>query len=684
MQGGQSLYATGTAYEETFYGANFTIDVYDANGQLLTPNGWVNTVESEYDPAHFTSGPFTNQSPSAADFYVRVWSKNWPVELFVMTLSVDAPVVQTSETPLIFIPGIGGSRLRQVGGPELWPGLRLPGPDRTRLTLDPTQQQFNVVPTDVIRNAPVRIVGFQVTEEPVYGPLLNALTTRGGYREYQVFNDPARRTTTGCDLSQRWNDPTLFVFAYDWRRSSAENAAALKDYIGCVQSFHPGQRVDLLAHSMGGLVSRRYILDNTSPRFVNRMVTVGTPWLGAPKAINVLETGDFDSINIFVGQDVLRQLAEFFPGVHQLIPSRSYFSLGGRPFGEDNWDINGSRRIEPTYNTFPQLTNMLDLRHPRSRPGSATRLFHDCAGQDDWRSDGTGVSYFHVYGVQRTERTIGQVLSVTRTVCDSPGENCRPVNTFRTTNTQGDGTVPTLSAERVSGPTDLNAPGHTKCMFTPQGNEGRNAVEHTGMTQTPRIQDYILSVLGRGQGAALAPDDPPVLASEPAYFLSVVGVDHVGVTDAAGNSTEPDGNEPFAPSVPGVDYNLLGGGTVSVVMPAEQTYTLTFRSGNDPLFLDLLKGPQSESPTQAIRYQDLKLPLNVKAGGDCMPGLAAPARRVGFFRGDDTGDSLNGNGWRLFDPRARERGGGGRRRRRRRHRFPVRARADPAHAGEEA
>lgn len=612
LQAGQSLYATGTAYEETYYGANFTIDVYDANAQLLTPNGWVNTVEWEDHPANFTSGAFTNTGSSAADFYVRLWSRNWPVELFKMTLSVAAPVTQVDEDPLIFIPGIGGSRLREVGRAELWPGLRMPGPDRAHLTLDPTQQQFNVIATDVVRDASVRVVGIEVTNQPVYGPLLNALTTRGGYREYQVRNDPARRTTAGCDLSQRWNDPTLFVFAYDWRKSSVENAQALKDYIGCVQRFYPNKKVDLLAHSMGGLVSRRYILDNTSPRQVNRLITVATPWLGAPKAINVLETGAFDQINYFVAQDVLRQLAEFFPGVHQLIPSRSYFSLGGRPFGEESWDVNGSGRLETTYNTYPQLINTLDARHPRGRPGTADRLFHDHAGQDDWRTDSTGVSYFHVYGVQRVERTIGKLLAITRTVCDSPGVNCHPVNTFRTTETKGDGTVPTLSAERKSGTTDLNAPGHTKRMFSPQGNETSDAVEHTGLTQNPRVQDYILSILGRGQVAALE-DEPPVMATEPAYFLSVVGVDHVGVTDAAGNTSEPDGNEPFAATVPGVAYELLGGGTVSVAMPADQNYTLTFRSGNDPLFLELLKGTASESPTQAVRYQDLKLPPNVKA-----------------------------------------------------------------------
>src|SRR5207237_3094160 len=94
--------------------------------------------------------------------------------------------------------------------------------------------------------------------------------------------------------SQKSNDPdlnpNLFVFAYDWRKSNVENADTLRDYIGCVQQFYPNDKVDIVAHSNGGLLAGRYILAN--PGKVNRLITIAPPWLGAPKAINVLETGD--------------------------------------------------------------------------------------------------------------------------------------------------------------------------------------------------------------------------------------------------------------------------------------------------------------------------------------------------------------------------------------------------------
>src|SRR5205823_1302077 len=147
------------------------------------------------------------------------------------------------------------------------------------LTLNPNDSPNpNIVAGDVIRSA---------GGEDYYGILLNMLTTRGGYHEYQVANVVSRRTSAGCDLGQKSNDPTLnpslFVFAYDWRLSNVENASKLADYVACVQQFYPNQKVNILTHSMGSLLAWRYILQNSGQ--VKRLITIAGPWLGAPKSI---------------------------------------------------------------------------------------------------------------------------------------------------------------------------------------------------------------------------------------------------------------------------------------------------------------------------------------------------------------------------------------------------------------
>jgi hypothetical protein len=127
--------------------------------------------------------------------------------------------------PLIFIPGILGSRLaRASNDSELWPLAT----SHVGLTLDPDDPARieDIVPTGTIRS----VTAFGITSQ-FYGPLLDSLVSAG----YQIDGD-AR---------------DLFVFAYDWRKSNAENAINLRNRIESVRSLHSGSDVDIVAHSMG-------------------------------------------------------------------------------------------------------------------------------------------------------------------------------------------------------------------------------------------------------------------------------------------------------------------------------------------------------------------------------------------------------------------------------------------------
>jgi len=461
---------------------------------------------------------------------------------------------------LIFIPGIAGSKLDEVGGGNVWPSLFF---DINRLTLDPQEQQRNIFVPDVIRTATFL---FGRYTEQVYTPLLKELSNEG-YREYKVNNDPTRRTTAGCDLTQKHDDPSdnpnLFVFAYDWRKSIADNAPLLRDYVGCVQMFYPNTKVNILAHSMGGLLARRYIIDNPGTHKVNKLITIATPWLGAPKAIHVLETGNF--FNKFILDSVfaadMKKLIEFFPGAHQTLPGRSYFKLGGRPFGEATWDYNKNGRLDPTYDTtadsgYVKLVSALDLQHPRSKPGTLDTQFHDKTGQDDWRGDQSGVQYYHIYGVQKLPRTIGKAIAISETICDSPGVNCRSVNGTKFEKVYGDGTAPLLSTERIGNGLNLNAPGSIKIPFTSTKPADDDSYEHTFLTQNPAVWAAIRTALSPAspqQAKAPSPksraiilahhkvnarsaftldDQPTQVEGAPGYYLHATGIDFINVSDA--------------------------------------------------------------------------------------------------------------------------------------------------------
>lgn len=78
----------------------------------------------------------------------------------------------------------------------------------------------------------------------------------------------------------------LFVFSYDWRKPLDVLADRLEEYIN---TYIPaGQKVNIVGHSMGGLVARAYAQKNGISR-INKIVTVGSPNMGATEAYGVWE-----------------------------------------------------------------------------------------------------------------------------------------------------------------------------------------------------------------------------------------------------------------------------------------------------------------------------------------------------------------------------------------------------------
>lgn len=553
--------------------------------------------------------------------------------------------------PLIFIPGVSGSLLDAIESDgsrtNLWLGLLQ---NHDRLTLDPNEPQANIIATDTIRTVsiPIPIPGtlppqFYIYSQDFYRQILEKLINEERYVEYQVNSQPSRRTFDGCDISgQMANRPNLFVFAYDWRKSNIENAQALKEYVGCVRRFYPDSKVNILAHSMGGLLARRYIINNPTDHHVNKMVTIGSPWLGAPKAIDVLKTGNF-GLSPIVWNSTIRRLGEFFKGMHELLPSRTYFDAAtrsdfhltnyGKPFKEEGWDVNGNGTDFENYD-YDQTVNLFNQQHPRSNPGSANQLFHDTTGQDNWLGDTSGVKYFHIYGQQSYLNTPIQVIAKYRLKCfpsEDPENACDRENFYDVIHGRGDKTVPTISAERSFGPYYNLLPQNDMPFFSPNKSQDES-VEHTKLTQNPAVQQAVINFLNT------ASQQPTVLANQSSknnsanltqsllepgaesielplregYYVNLSGVTYVEIRDDLGNVNTPLEGGYMLP-IPSVNYDVTGERSISITTPTEGNYTFTFRSGSEPIFLETIKGLGNLNPTEVVRYLDLNLPANVNA-----------------------------------------------------------------------
>jgi pimeloyl-ACP methyl ester carboxylesterase len=101
---------------------------------------------------------------------------------------------------------------------------------------------------------------------------------------------------------------TLFPLPYNWRQDNTFSAYELGQKIDYAISTSGVDKVDIVAHSMGGLVARKYLEDTANLEKVDDLIFLGTPQQGAPKAYPIWEAGEgFDSLS----DKALRSLIKF-------------------------------------------------------------------------------------------------------------------------------------------------------------------------------------------------------------------------------------------------------------------------------------------------------------------------------------------------------------------------------------
>lgn len=257
-------------------------------------------------------------------YYIKVYaSRSSAITNHAYRLSL-----QTHTIPIILIPGIGGSRLQAEEEGEVreaWLGLVDIGfgigdlRHRIELALKPAEKNsVNVVP---------------------YAPWIkiNPEGTDGGFRaieslSYTIkFDYVEKRVEQYLSMVKRLEEEgytknkDLFAMPYDWRLSNKDNAKYLKQKIDEALQTSGAKQVQLVAHSMGGLLVRETLLTTASyqPK-VKRIVYMGTPFLGSPRAYQAIKFGYNFGIPVF-HEGAGKAIAEYAPAVYELLPSRTLF-----------------------------------------------------------------------------------------------------------------------------------------------------------------------------------------------------------------------------------------------------------------------------------------------------------------------------------------------------------------------
>lgn len=87
-----------------------------------------------------------------------------------------------------------------------------------------------------------------------------------------------------ASLKRNGLEGEIYEFPYDWRESNVMSAGLLRQKIEQIREDRHWPKVDIVAHSMGGLVAREYIESDEYQGDIDQLITLGTPQLGAPEA----------------------------------------------------------------------------------------------------------------------------------------------------------------------------------------------------------------------------------------------------------------------------------------------------------------------------------------------------------------------------------------------------------------
>ncbi|RNB74474.1 lipase/acyltransferase domain-containing protein [Brevibacillus panacihumi] len=277
--------------------------------------------------------------------------------------------LETHTIPVILIPGIGGSRLEvEEHGiiSEAWLAIGrtvLPpynDPQHRRvLSLMPVDgKSVEVKPrTKGIRVFPERAnEGFSAIEYLTYS---DAVPT--AHEKSEQYASMVKELKKQGYVQHR----TLFAMPYDWRYSSADNAKYLKEKIDVALRNSKAQQVHLVAHSMGGLLVRETLLSNPSyqPK-VNRVIYMGTPFLGSPRAYQAIKFGyDFGIVTFLSHTGKI--IAEYAPAVYELLPSKQYVS--NTPFlwknQKEHYTYQDLTRVKHLQLTYEPLVHQAGKLH---------------------------------------------------------------------------------------------------------------------------------------------------------------------------------------------------------------------------------------------------------------------------------------------------------------------------------
>jgi hypothetical protein len=267
-------------------------------------------------------------------------------------------------------------------------------------------------------------------------------------------------------------DVNLFEFGYDWRKhnrlAGRQLKAATDEWLAAWRDDgHPDARLVSLAHSMGGLVARHFLEVEDGWRDTRALISLGTPYRGASKALGALANG-VPKLRRFVD---LRPVLQSFPSMYQLLPIYPCYDRGDGRLVRLN-EAGEVPGLDPG-----RVLDADEFHHEIERKVAEHQQL------EDYREHG-----YTVYPVIGTEQYTAQSACLR-------GDEVVVVESYEGQDFLGDGTVPRVSASTIE---------HEEARAT------YSATKHASLQNASHVHTQIRSVLSRPDLARFRDGRPPV------------------------------------------------------------------------------------------------------------------------------------------------------------------------------
>ena len=500
------------------------------------------------------------------------------------------------KSPLIFIPGMGGSELKTAseinwsqpdghGGifTHIYPAGEKVWVNNLQAILPGNDDYFDILRLKTDGQTGEADLALTGNVLDVYKETIDLLTSA----DYVLGRD-------------------LFVFPYDWRKDIRATADLLDQKIESVKQQTGSKKVDILAHSMGGLVARNYLIEPKNAIKVSKLITLGTPHLGAVDFLRNLRYGgcltNTEILNFLAENNIcfglarseVSDLLQNMASGYAVIPSQKYYDFYNGADSDhplpfiDNRDIDNDGVTGQL--SYSQLkTTLTNLKH-NTALFSHAEAFHQ---SDSFLLNSNGVEVTIIAGSGIA--TVGQIIE--DYAFDFAGIKI-PKTDMRYVN--GDKTVPLVSAALKDGKKSLS--GSARVYYTKQS--------HGALFAGGPAMDLVKKIIKDDSSL------PSGVSAEPFKFsgtgLSVHSPVNIHVYDASGNHTGLTENGDFEANIPGSSYDSLDEAKF-IFLPAEGVYTVKLVATGEGNFDFKIRKFADDVNTQTVLYRDVPLTTHTLA-----------------------------------------------------------------------